>query len=92
MTSYVASFNSSSNTYTFNNISSLVNDMWARRGKSTEWNKVVLIPVSVSINSSTASYTNVSNAMELTSARLVGGSKNTHQPVRISVIYNKFNR
>lgn len=92
MTSYVASFNSSSNTYTFNNISSLVNDMWAKRGKSTEWNKVVLIPVSVSINSSTASYTNVSNAMELTSARLVGGSRNTHQPVRISVIYNKFNR
>ncbi len=61
---------------------------------SKDWNKVVLVPVSVSYNSSSASasITNVSNEMSLKSTKLVGGSANTHKPVTISVIYNKFNK
>ena len=90
VTSYIANFSSSYNTYTFNNISSLVNRLYENRGKSENWNKVVLIPVSVTTNSSTGSYTNVSNDMSLKSCRLIGGSANTHAPVRISIIYNKF--
>lgn len=90
VTSYVATYSSTYNTYTFNNISSLVNRLWENRGKSDTWNKVVLIPVSVTTNSSTGAYTNVSNDMSLKSCRLVGGSANTHAPLRISVIYNKF--
>ena len=92
VTSYMASYDSSYNTYTFNNISSLVNNLWENRGKSVNWNKVVLIPVAVSINSNTtsSSYTNVTNDMDLKSTRLVGGSANAHEPVTISVIYNKF--
>ena len=90
VTSYIATYSSTYNTYTFNNISSLVNNLWANKGKSENWNKVVLIPVSVTINSSTGSYTNCSNDMSLKSCRLVGGSANTHAPLRISVIYNKF--
>ena len=90
VTSYIANFSSSYNTYTFNNISSLVNRLYENRGKSENWNKVVLIPVTVTTNSSTGSYTNVSNDMSLKSCRLIGGSANTHAPVRISIIYNKF--
>ena len=90
VTSYIATYSSTYNTYTFNNISSLVNSLYANRGKSDNWNKVVLIPVAVSTNTSTGAYTNVSNDMSLKSCRLIGGSENTHEPLRISVIYNKF--
>jgi len=89
-TSYLATFNSTYKTYTFNNISALVNHMWAQKGKKADWNKVVLIPVQVETSgSSTATVSTVSNQMSLSSVRLVGGSENKHLPVRISVIYNK---
>ncbi|MDD5896702.1 MAG: DUF4270 domain-containing protein, partial [Prevotellaceae bacterium] len=92
VTSYVATYSSRYNTYTFNNISSLVNTLWANKGKSADWNKVVLIPVKIETSNTTSgtAYTNVSNDMELKSTRLVGGSANRHEPVTISVIYNKF--
>ncbi|MGN0282294.1 MAG: DUF4270 domain-containing protein [Prevotella sp.] len=90
ITSFIASYSSSYNTYTFSNISSLVNALYANKDKSENWNKVVLIPVYVTTNSSTGAYTNVSNDMSLKSCRLVGGSQNTHSPVTISIIYNKF--
>lgn len=94
VTSYISSFNSSYNTYTFNNISSLINKLWANRGKSEDWDKVVLIPVAVETNSTSSGtvYTKVSNDMELTTTKLVGGSNNSHEPIRISVIYNKFKK
>ena len=87
-TSYLATFNTTQKTYTYNNISTLINHMWARRNKTTNWNKVVLIPVQVE-TSATTSTTTVSNEMNVNSARLVGGKKNKHTPVRISVIYNR---
>jgi hypothetical protein len=94
-TSFLASYNSTANTYTFNNISTLINHMWGNRGKSENWDKVVLIPVEVNISSSsttgTSSVVSINNAMDITSVRLVGGSENRHAPVRISVIYNKSN-
>ena len=96
-TSFLAVYNQSYQTYTYNNISNLVSIM--RQSKlygnaSANWNKVVLVPVSVSYNSSSASstITNVSNEMSLKSTKLVGGSANRHKPVTISVIYNKFNK
>ena len=93
-TSFLATFSSKNNTYTFNNISTLVNDMWNHRGQTPNWNKAVLIPVVVTTVGSTAYNTSatvagVDNAMDLTSIRLVGGSENQHSPVSISVIYNK---
>jgi hypothetical protein len=87
-TSYLATFNTTQKTYTYNNISTLVNHMWARRNTTPDWNKVVLIPVQVE-TSGTTSATTVSNEMNVNSVRLVGGKKNKHTPVRISVIYNK---
>lgn len=94
-TSFLATYNSVLNTYTYNNISSLINHMYSIRDKgSKNWNKVVLIPVktsSVSTSSyySTATVTGINNEMAITSTRLVGGSQNPHKPVKISIIYNQ---
>lgn len=96
-TSFVATYNSTLKTYSFNNISTLINAMYHdRRNKSVNWNKVVLIPVQLTTTTTQASYyytatttvTGVSNEMNINSVRLVGGSNNQHAPVRISVIYN----
>ena len=92
-TSFLATFNSSMNTYTYNNISSLINHMYANRDKgSKNWNKVVLVPVKTS-SVSTSAYTSatvtgINNEMGITSTRLLGGIKNPRNPI-ISIIYNK---
>lgn len=93
--SYIASYNTTYNTYTFNNISTLINAMYENMlngNINDNWNKVVLVPVSISYNqsSSSSSITNVTNDMSLKSVRLVGGDNNRHAPITISIIYNKF--
>jgi len=57
----------------------------------------VLIPVQITTTSSSSSSSSstvasVSNEMKVTSVRLVGGSNNRHEPVRISVVYSKQSR
>lgn len=94
-TSFVGTYSEKYNTYTFNNISTLISMMYENRqsGKFTEnWNKVVLVPVTISYNesSSSSSVTNVANEMSLRSTRLVGGYQNKRQPITVSVIYNRF--
>ncbi|MBR3584745.1 MAG: DUF4270 family protein [Oscillospiraceae bacterium] len=94
ITSYLATYNSSKNSYTFNNISGMINHMYNKANRSEGWNKVVLIPVQVtktSASSSTAtgSVASVNNELRVTSIRLVGGSRNRHEAVRMSVVYNK---
>lgn len=94
-TSYIGTYNSNYQTYTFNNISTLIMNMREAEVNGTasaDWNKVVLVPVSISYNqsSSASTVTNVSNEMQLKSTRLVGGEENEHSPITISVIYNKF--
>lgn len=98
--SFLATLNTSRNTYTFNNISTLITDMInkKKRGQaSADWNRVVLVPVTVTTTNNSSSYgqststiTNVANNMSLSSTRLVGGSENRRSPITISVIYNKF--
>ncbi len=90
-TSYTATFSKTynNNTYTFNNISGLLSYMKANRN-SENWNKVVLIPVTKTTNTSTGAITKIVHDMSLTSTRLVGGSENPHEAVKISVIYSKF--
>ena len=93
-TSYLAAYNYTLNTYSYNNISNLINHLYSIRDKgSKNWNKVVLIPVKTS-STTTSSYssstvTGINNEMSITSTRLVGGSANPYAPVRISVIYNQ---
>lgn len=93
-TSYLATYSQAKNSYTFNNISGLINHMYANRNKTENWNKLVLIPVQVtmtsaSTSSSTTSVASVNNELKVTSVRLVGGSQNQHEPVQISIVYNK---
>lgn len=99
---YLATYSSTYNTYTFNNISSLITNMYNRKryleskGKavSPNWNKVVLVPVAVTQSTSTygsTSITDVANEMALKSTRLIGGPDNQRDKITISVIYNKFN-
>ena len=93
-TSYLAAYNYTLNTYSYNNISNLINHMYSIRDKGSEnWNKVVLIPVKTSSTSSSSysssTITGINNEMSITSTRLVGGSANPYAPVRISVIYNQ---
>ena len=54
------------------------------------WNKVVIIPVSVTTNSS-SQIVKVVHDMSLTSTRLVGGSANPNAPITLTVVYSKFN-
>lgn len=97
--SYLATYDDTRNTYTFNNISGLVTAMYQakKEGKSAtdNWNKAVLVPVAVTTSTSSSSstsstITNVANEMGLKSTKLVGGPNNQHKPITISVIYNKF--
>ena len=93
-TSFLAVYNATLNTYSYNNISGLINHMYSIRNKGSEnWNKVVLIPVKTSTTTSSSysssTVTGINNEMSITSTRLVGGSANPYAPVRISVIYNQ---
>lgn len=99
--SYVTSFNSSYNTYTFSNINSLVSYCYkdriakaAESGLSVEewtaehedWNRIMLIPVETSEDNSD-NIVSVSHDMGLCSTRLVGGESSD---ISIQVIYSAF--
>ena len=91
-TSYLSMFNSTNNTYTFNNIAHLISTMQKelRDGSATaNYNKVLLIPVEPTFESSTVSTKNLvklCHDFSMTSARLVGGNT----PVKLEIIYSKF--
>jgi hypothetical protein len=92
-TSFVASYDSKSNTYTFGNIAGMITAMDKNR-EAENWNKVVLIPVSTTqVQDSSTGLTviqRIVHDMSLTSTKLVGGSQNPYAPITISVIYSKF--
>ena len=55
------------------------------------WNKVVLVPVNLTSTTSNG-YSTVSaitNSLSISSVRLVGGEKNKHDPVTITIMYTK---
>lgn len=93
--SYLASY-STKNKYTFSNVARLISEMYNAKvaGKAGEnWNKAVLIPVTVTTTSSSSSTTSTSSVvhnMALTSVRLKRGDGTTASDVKVSVIYNKF--
>lgn len=85
--------------YTFNNIAGLINAMYNAKKSgnySEDWNKVVLIPISVNTstlttNSSQETITRITHDMSMTSTKLIGGENNPNAPVTIDIIYGKFN-
>ena len=87
-TSYLASFDTNTNQYTFKNIGSLVRHMWENKSQN-DWDKVVIIPVSTTVNSD-GEITDVTHDMSIASTKLVGGSNNPNGAIKITVIYSKF--
>lgn len=93
-TSFLATYDSQYNTYTFNNIANIIRYMNSTGDRSKEsWNKVVVIPVTTTYNttSTVQELTTVHHDMSLTSTKLVGGSANANGPIKLSVVYAKFN-
>ena len=97
-TSFLATYSSTTNSYTFNNIANLITAMKAAKksGRATEnWNKAVLVPVTIeyteATNHQSARIIGINNCLALTSAKLVKGTE-TDSPIKISVIYNKVKR
>lgn len=104
-TSYTTSYSSTYNTYTFNNICRLISlcrkeklagmkaenlteQEWEQ--KHPDWNKVVLIPVSISTATDTHGETHqvsVTHDMSMNSIRLQGGA---NTPIKMQVIYSRF--
>ena len=92
--SYLTTYSSSVNGYTFGNISTLVTTMYRnyKAGKASEnWNKVVLIPVELSTSStgSTTVITKVSHSMALEGTRLRKGTLD-NAAIKASVIYSRY--
>ena len=93
-TSFIATFDKKTNSYVFNNIGSLIKDMATRKAsyQAEHWGKVVIIPVTPSYNtdSQTRTLIKIAHDMSMTSTRLVGGSNNPNNKIKLSVIYSKF--
>lgn len=92
-TSYLASFNSSYNTYTFNNIAQLVTICVNEREQNggvtdADWNKVVIIPVTTTTDTS-GNIVTIRHDLSLASARLMGGF-NPGNELQIRITYSKF--
>lgn len=87
--SYLATFNSLTNSYVFSNVSRLITRMVKEKqqGKANEnWNKVLLIPVSKTTDSS-GNIVKLNHDFSMSYAKLVGGQNN---PIKLEVIYTKF--
>ena len=95
---YESSTYKGNNTYNFINISTLITKLWNSYQKGIDsdpnwesnhpnWNKVLLVPITYNSSSSTSAEHN----MSLTSTRLVGGADNPYDPIKIYVVYAKFN-
>ncbi len=97
--SFLTTYNSATNNYSFNNIADLISAMHAQKtegmksdpnwtARHPNWNKVVVLPVQTTYTTynRTSTLTNVTNDMSLTSTRLVGNDTK----LQISVIYSKF--
>ena len=97
-TSYLTSFNSSTNEYEFSNIANLVrhcykeytegteaNKDWAT--KNPDWNKVVLIPVTTTEDGN-GSIVKIVHDISISSVKLRGGNS---YDIPIQVVISKFN-
>jgi len=101
-TSFLSTYSSTYNGYTFGNISYLISSMYRKRSGSfvsdeeymrqhPNWNKVMLIPVETTYTtlSSSSELTKVSYDMSLTSTRLAKGTTE-NKKIALKVIYSKF--
>ena len=95
---WIASFSSGTNEYTFSNIASLVkacyreyqqgiesNPDW--EAENPDWNKIVLIPVSTTLDSNKA-IVKIAHDISISSVRLRGGNE---YEIPVEIITSKFN-
>ena len=98
--SFYAAYATTSNDYTFNNFSGMINYLYnaKKQGEATDpqwltknpnWNKVIIIPVTVTTNSS-GQIVKVVHDMSLTSTKIIKGT--VDKPLKLSVIYSKFSK
>jgi len=94
ITSYLTTFASSTNTYTYSNIAQLITTMYNEKlnGTATEnWNKVLLIPVeAIRDGSSSNTLVKLNHDFSMSSSRLVGGSNDNG--VSIEIISSSFKK
>ena len=99
ITSYLVSHDSKNNEYNFTNISSLVitcineklegekkDPDWAKKAENKDWDKVVLIPVTI-IKDGNNSVISIRNNLDITSVRLKGGLKEGNQ-LKMEILYS----
>lgn len=95
-TSYITTFTSSYNTYTYSNISHLISyirkewnegkkkdPLWVE--KNPDWNKVILIPVTPTYNTS-GTLVAVNHDLSLSSAKL------RNSDIKLQIIFSRFNQ
>lgn len=88
-TSFITKFDDKTNTFTFNNISRLINTCIAEKNNGTatkNYNKVLVIPVSCTYDSK-GNLVKISHDFSMRSAKLVGGKNK----IKLDVIYSRFN-
>jgi len=103
ITSYYATYSSLYNTYTFTNLSNLVNALYKKRQEGIKrdanweqnhpnWNKMLLVPVTIDGYTSSSQYvlTGIEHDMSLTSVKLVGGS--TPGSLKMSVVFARYRK
>jgi hypothetical protein len=86
--SYLSTFNSSKNTYEFSNIARLLSKCVQEKKNGTaseNWNKVLIIPVDATYDSSNL-LVKLCHDFSMSSAKLVGGE----DKVKLEVIYSSF--
>ncbi len=97
-TSYLTAFDSNTNQYTYGNISKLLTHCYEEylssglspeewEAKNPDWNKVVLIPVSTTLDSN-GSVVKIIHDISISSMRLRGG---TEYQIPIQIVTSKFN-
>ena len=99
VSSYMATYNSTYNSYTFPNIAGMLSAIKAEKkagiekfgeqvwlAANPEWNKVVLIPVSV-VTDGNGNTVAIHNDFSLSSTKLVGGK---NDKITMKVLYSTF--
>lgn len=98
-TSYVTSYNSTYNTYSFSNIANLVTRLWKLRNQhiasdptwadpNSDHYKVLLVPVEYGTSTTSTTPTWIGHDLSLSSTRLVGGKT----PIELNVVYARFKK
>ena len=84
------------NTYTFDNIANVVNVMKKSKRTSANWNKLVMVPVTLTTSTRRTQsgttetiITKITHNMSLTSTKLLKGTGADGSPIQLSVIYTK---